>query len=397
MTQQKNIVCISNTTWEGFYTKSTVQLMSLLAKTNRVLFIEYPFTVKDLVATLMGKANAPVARMLGLKPRLQSKNSTFNTEVFQLILPPMLPFAAFKSESIYRLLLRINAFFYSRSVKRALKKLKMEDSVFVNAYNSIYGNQLLQKFNEKLHLFYCYDGPDSRRYGERAEKADNELAEKADGLIVTSDYLADSMRHLSPEVTVVKNGVDFGMFNTETKKKPGSAKRKKVGYIGSIDHRFDLETVEYSVQKLTDYDFEFVGDQMNKSVADQLAKYPNVKFHAPVQASEVPAMLKECDVALIPYLCNEYTKNIYPLKINEYLAVGVPVVLTSFASLPDFEGMVSFAKNKEEFCQAIVDEIENDSIQKIKLRNEFAEKTSWENRAVQFENAIEKYLTSKTV
>jgi glycosyltransferase involved in cell wall biosynthesis len=303
----------------------------------------------------------------------------------------MLPFAAFKSETVYNFLLKINAAVYAFAVKRALRKLKMDETVFVNAYNSIYGNQLLGKFGEKQHLFYCYDGPDTRRYGLRAEKADQELARKADGLIVTSDYLADSMRHLSPDVKVVKNGVDFRMFNSETKKEIRSAKRKKVGYIGSIDHRFDLETVEYSVQKLTDYDFEFVGDQMNKSVADQLAKYPNVKFLPPVKANEVPALLKNCDLGLIPYLRNEYTKNIYPLKINEYLSVGVPVVLTSFASLPEFDNIVFFAKNKEEFCQAIINEIENDSIEKIKQRNAFAEKTSWENRAVEFENAIESF------
>ena len=89
----------------------------------------------------------------------------------------------------------------------------------------------------------------------------------------------------------------------------------------------------------------------------------------------------------------EYTKNIYPLKINEYLSVGVPVVLTTFASLPDFDGIVSFANDKEEFCKAIVDNIETDSPEKIKQRNKFAEKTSWENRAIEFETAIEKFMT----
>lgn len=393
MFKQKNIVCVSNTTWEGFYTKSTVQLLSLLAKSNRVLFVEYPFTIKDLMMTLLGKAKAPVGRMLGIKPRLASQNSAFNTEVFQLILPPMLPFAAFKSEFLYEFLLKINTVIYARSVKRACRKLKMENTVCINAYNSIYGNYLLGKLNEKLDIFYCYDGPDTRRYGDRAEKADQEFARNADGLIVTSDYLARSMKHLNQNVTVVKNGVDFKLFNKETKTKPRSVNRKKVGYIGSIDHRFDLETVEYSIQQLPDYDFEFIGDQMNKGVAEQLAKYPNVTFKPPVSPFEVPALLKNCDVGLIPYLCNEYTKNIYPLKINEYLSVGVPVVLTKFASLPDFDGIVSFANDKEEFCKAIVDDIENDSPEKIKQRNKFAEKTSWENRAIEFETAIEKFMT----
>ena len=46
MLKGKNIICISQTTWHGEFTKSTVQLLSLLAKNNNVVFIEYPFTVK---------------------------------------------------------------------------------------------------------------------------------------------------------------------------------------------------------------------------------------------------------------------------------------------------------------------------------------------------------------
>lgn len=394
MADSKNIVCVSNTTWEGFYTKSTVQLMSLLAKSNRILFVEYPFTIKDLIATVLGKARAPVARMLGFKPRVVKKISTFNTEVFQLIVPPMLPFAAF-GPGLSNFLLKMNAAIYAHSVKRAMKKLGMSEPMVVNAYNAIYGNHLMGKLNEKLHVFYCYDGPDFRRYGERAVQADQHLAKNADGLIVTSDFLADTMRHLNPDVSVVKNGVDFEMFNASAKSEARNSSKKKVGYIGSIDHRFDFETVEYSIQKLPDYEFEFVGDQMNKEVAEKLANYPNVTFYPPVKAHEVPALLHNCDVGLIPYLCTEYTKNIYPLKINEYLSVGVPVVLTPFASLPDFDGIVSFAKNKEEFYQAIVDEVQNDDAEKISKRIDFAENTSWDNRAILFEKTLEKYLTNK--
>lgn len=395
MGEPKNIVCISNTTWEGFYTKSTVQLMSLLAKTNKVLFVEYPFTIKDLLATLMRRAHAPVARMLGLKPRLVAKNSTFNTEVFQLIVPPMLPFAAFKSDKIYNLLLKINTAIYSRSVRRAMRKLKMNDAMAVNAYNAIYGNFLKGKLKEKLNVYYCYDGPDTLRYGDRAILADHKLAANADGLIVTSDFLADSMRHLNSGVKAVKNGVDFKMFNKSAKSDLCAAPKKKVGYIGSIDHRFDAETVEYAIQKLKDYEFEFVGNQMVKSVSDRLASYPNVTFHPPVQAHEVPALLQKCDVGLIPYKCNDYMKNIYPLKINEYLSVGVPVVLTNFAHLPEFDGMAIFAKDKDAFCEAIVMEIENDSKERIKERIAYAEKTSWENRAILFEETLEAFMNEK--
>lgn len=388
MLKNENVVCISNTTWEGFYTKSTVQLLSLLAKQNRVLFVEYPFTVKDMIMTILGKGRAPVKRMLGLKKRLIKQKSAFDTDVYQLIVPPVFPAEFVKIEVVYKFLQKINAAIYVFAVKRALRKLKMQQPVCINAYNSVYGNNTINRFNEKLHVYYYYDGPDTRRFGERAAVSDQKFARLAHGLIVTSEFLANAMKPFNKKIVVVKNGVDFKMFNKKAKSAPNLSKTKKIGYIGSIDHRFDYDTVAHAIQQLPDYEFEFVGDQMNKKVALELEKFPNVKFFPPVKPFEVPELLSKCDVGLIPYLCTEYTKNIYPLKINEYLSVGVPVVLTSFAHLPEFETHAVFTHSKEEFCRAIVSEAETDNEQKIKDRISFAESNSWENRAELFGDTI---------
>jgi glycosyltransferase involved in cell wall biosynthesis len=135
---------------------------------------------------------------------------------------------------------------------------------------------------------------------------------------------------------------------------------------------------------------------MNKTVEQRLSGYPNVKFMPPVKPNEVPGLLQKCDVGLIPYICNEYSKNIYPLKINEYLSVGVPVVLTSFADLPEFNEIVSFTTGKESFCEAIVRAIESDNLENIMKRIQFAEMNSWENRAELFGDLIDKFLGKKT-
>ena len=57
---------------------------------------------------------------------------------------------------------------------------------------------------------------------------------------------------------------------------------------------------------------------------------------------------------------DEVNKNIYPLKINEYLAVGVPVVMTAFADLADFKDMAKSAENKSLFKSHIENELKND-------------------------------------
>ena len=396
MLQNENIICVSYSTWEGPYTKSVVQLMSLLGQNNRVLYVEYPFTVKDLVYTLLGKQQAPVARMLGLKPRAIVKKTAEGAEVLNWVLPPMIPVNAIKNEKPYRILLNIDTWIYRRSLRRAIKKFNMGNPVVVNAYNPIFGEQLLGKLNEKASIYYCYDGFSKDRRGIRAWDADRCFSETADGIIVTSDFLKEQKLQANRNVIAVKNGVDFAMFNREAKKEPAPAGiRRKIGYIGSIDQRFDLETVEFAVKDLPGYDFEFIGDVRNPGVKSRLEQYPNVTFLPPVKPAEVPERLKQCDAGIIPYICNEINKNVYPLKINEYLATGVPVVLTKFAKLPEFNGQVHFAATAEEFRDAIVAATENDSKEKIKSRIGFASSNSWISRAEEFSAAIVDFCSKK--
>ncbi len=395
MLKNEHIVCISYSTWEGPYTKSVVQLMSLLALNNGVLFIEYPFTWKDIYTTLKGRQNAPVAQMLGFKNRLTVKQTPEKAMVSHWVLPPLLPMNMIQSEALYKLFLKINTCIYKRSIKKALKRLKWENPVNVVAYNPIFGESLVGKLPEKANIYYCYDGYIKDRRGLRAWEADLRYSRLTDGIIVTSDYLKEQKLPYNSKVATVKNGVDFELFNQAAKTNTTSEQRKKIGYIGSIDQRFDLETVEFSVRNLPEFDFEFIGDVRNQEVKDVLEKFSNVSFLPPVKPYEVPEILRHCDVGIIPYLCTEINKNVYPLKINEYLAVGVPVVITNFANLPEFADYVSFASSKEQFKNALLTETETDSLEKINQRINFACSNSWKSRANLFSEEIENFIRIK--
>ena len=61
----------------------------------------------------------------------------------------------------------------------------------------------------------------------------------------------------------------------------------------------------------------------------------------PVPYAELPALVHGLDALFIPYLVNNFTDSISPLKLKEYLATGKPVITTPMAEAlphrPDVE------------------------------------------------------------
>lgn len=57
-------------------------------------------------------------------------------------------------------------------------------------------------------------------------------------------------------------------------------------------------------------------------VADQ------VLFHARIPYDQLPAYLAQCDIGLVPHLATDFIQTTMPNKIFEYMAVGLPVVVS---------------------------------------------------------------------
>ena len=389
MIKDQNIVCIGNTTWFGEYQKSTVQILSRLAISNNILYVDYAFTFKDLISGLLGKKKIPVKQILGFNPRLDLVSINESGKVVKLTLPPVIPFNHFRNEKIFRLILKINSYIIYRSVKNALKKLQMTEVISLTAFMPFYGLYLKGKLKEKLNVYYCYDSIDGKRNGARGKKIENEFMRCIDAVIVTSDHLASEKREINPNLFTIKNGVDFNLFRTATEGLIRPEIPKVVCYTGSIDQRFELEIVEFCISNAPDLDFIFVGPVRNKEFAERLGKYTNVHIKLPVSPEDIPEIMFKSHVGIIPYTRTEQNRNVYPLKINEYLAVGTPVVMTDFARLPEFDQLVSIASDKHSFLSKIRKEIQSDQKQNQLERIRFASKNSWDSRAESFSEVLE--------
>ncbi len=116
---------------------------------------------------------------------------------------------------------------------------------------------------------------------------------------------------------------------------------------------------------------------------------PNVVFAGPRKITELPAFLQYFDCVIIPFRKNTLTKSIYPLKINEYLAAGKPVIATHFSEdIYTFHDVAYIADSHEEFIQLIDMAIDENNAALQEKRVAVASQNTWAARVSQFWNIL---------
>lgn len=384
-----HILIVSVTAWEGDYLKSTVELSKELAARNEVYFLDFQYSLKDLLAAVLGRApHVPWKRMTGLSPRLRKVDLSNGSHVNIYTPRPIIPSFWVGSYRMFSFLNRINQRIVLKPLARLLRKRGAEPHAIVSALNPFMGLGVKRYFPDSSHAYYCFDEIRAahwlRTFGGEAE---DRLFPRLDGAVFTSDHLEREKGGPIKKTAVVKNGVHYEAF-ARHRRKIQAKKRPRVGYLGSIDDRFALDMMEEVVKKLDDYDFHLVGRVVDPRVKKRLEPYDNVSFFPPVAAGKVAPIMGQMDVGIIPYVRNEFTVAVYPLKVNEYLSVGLPVVMTPFADLPDFHGLADVADSAEAFAEAIRRNAGQDNEERIRERMDFASANSWTQRSKDLEQFI---------
>ncbi|WP_332367909.1 glycosyltransferase [Spirosoma telluris] len=280
-----------------------------------------------------------------------------------------------------------------KGLNRVMRQLNMIRPLVINGLNPVFGLPMLHQLNECATIYYCFDEITiinwMSRHGSRYEP---DYLRGVDAVVTTSETLRRSKASLQPNAYCVKNGVNFDLFNQayQLAQQQPPPEKPVIGYLGTADNRVNLDLVEYCVRTMSDVTFQFVGEVHEPSLTKRLSTYSNVVFTPPHQPVDLPPLLAQMKAAMIPFVCNEHTYTIYPLKINEYLAAGLPVVSTPFSILDDFDGVIELAASPEEFAQALRKALSDDSPERVNERIAMAMNNAWARRAEEFEAVIQK-------
>ena len=96
-----------------------------------------------------------------------------------------------------------------------------------------------------------------------------------------------------------------------------------------------------------------LGDQQD-SIAE-LKGFKNIHLLGKKPYSEIPAYGAFFDVALLPYRDNEWIRYCNPIKMKEYLALGLMIVSSEYPEAHNYAGRIQIAANGDEMVQKIRD------------------------------------------
>ncbi len=134
-----------------------------------------------------------------------------------------------------------------------------------------------------------------------------------------------------------------------------------------------------------------IGPKYQGFGSSRLDELKNVYFLGTKKPESLPSYLKGIDVTLNPQILNEITDLNYPLKLDEYLAMGKPVVATNTSFMRFYFNDYSYlADTKEEYVTQIERALREDSPELISKRIEYAGEHSWEAFVSKIYDQIEK-------
>lgn len=407
MADLKNIpvVIISMSRWDGDYSSTSWSLAKTFAKERVVIYVDYPYTWSEYLR----KKNTPAVRrrkralfgqQLGLIPLSQ-----YADKLYALTPPLVFPVNWLSKGRAYNLFSSQTDKILWKSIKSSLKELGLKEVILFNAFNPLYLAVPPEDDAIKAVVYQSQDNIRAleaylRKHGSEAEVIAIQHAHLS---IATSRQLQQDLTQLSgKKVAYLPNAADYNLFKKaylEKLVKPADLNDISgpiIGYTGNICHRLDYDLIKAICEAHPDKHLVMVGPSNHYGHTDiDLDAIPNLHFLGAKRLEALPAYLAHFDVLILPFLINEVTRSIYPLKINEYLASGKPVVATPFSEdIKSFGDWISIEADHSLFTRAIQKELDEDTLEKQQARNRAASKNTWEERANRLWQLLNEALTT---
>lgn len=273
-----------------------------------------------------------------------------------------------------------------RDVRRRARALGVARPVVVSTVPN--ACDYVDAFGAERIVYYCVDDFSQWPGLEHAlvREMEASLVSKADVLIATSRNLYARLSAAGRSVQLLTHGVDLEHFSRIASREHACLAQipgPRVGYFGLFDERSNQALLAAVARAMPDVSFVITGPVVTD--VSSLRACPNVHFTGPLPYRELPELIKGLDALFIPYVVDEFTDSISPLKLKEYLVTGKPVVVTPIAEARLNPEFLSLAATPVDWVNALRAALAGDSAARRAAALVSLQDESWSHKARLFE------------
>lgn len=384
MIKGKDIIVVGIQAWDIEIGSNCKNIALEFSKNNRVIYVNPPMVRavmrdqkhKETIQKRIRIKNGEEDSLVEIGPNLWNLYPKTLIESINWV-----PFHA-----IFKLLNKRNAVHYANDIKEATAKIDFKNVILFNDSSMFLGLHLKALLQPETYAYYMRDYLVKVAYWQKhGERIEPQVVKNADVVLTNSMFFEEFCRQYNPHSYMVGQGCDVSLFNDEDGSIKTSDEFKDIpspvfGYVGSLTTlRLDIELLEFVADKKKDWSIVLVGPEDEVFKASNLHNLPNVYFLGSKNAADLPNYVKGFDVTTNPQLKNNLTIGNYPRKIDEYLAMGKPIVATNTKTMEMFKEHVYLADTKEDYVTLIDKAMAENTSDRIKNRIEYAKSHTWTN------------------
>ncbi|HYB95510.1 MAG TPA: ElyC/SanA/YdcF family protein [Vicinamibacterales bacterium] len=390
MTHRHDIICISSIDW-AFIWQGHQEIMSrLAAEGHRVLYVENT-GVRQLRVSDLGRV------------RDRIRNWWHSTKGFRQERPNLFVYSPLVLPMPYSRIARwINARLMVRSLTRWMRATGFSRPIVWTFLPTPLVLDVITQIEPVITIYHCVDEfSASSSSARRIVASEEKLFSIADLVFVTSEKLRARAAKYSQRVHLFPSGVNIEAFaqadQVETPADVRSLPRPIAGYVGGLHQWVDQALLAAAAQRLPDASFVLIGpEQVDVSA---LRRHRNVHLLGQRPHAELAGYIAAFDVTLVPYRIAEYTENVYPAKMNEYLAMGKPVIATDLPEVRRFNeqhgDVVRIAGDADTLAASVRELAAAAPAQTVERRRSVARANSWHRRIADMLDLIDTAVAAR--
>lgn len=388
----RDIVVVGQQPWDIEIGSNCKNIAAGFSRHNRVLYVNSPL---DRITLYKHKKDPKTLKRLRVINGKENGLVQLHDNLWNLYPDKMIESINWiKNKTAFEFLNKINNKRFASSITKAIQLLGFKNIILFNDNDMFRCFYLKELLRPGVSIYYSRDYMLAVDYWKlHGEKSEPELIAKSDLCVANSTYLANYCKKYNPYSYYVGQGCELEIFtqinDQQTPPDMLSFAKPVIGYVGALQSlRLSLDTIEHIARSRPGWSVVLVGPEDEQFKKSKLHQINNIHFLGPKDSLELPGYINAFDVCINPQLVNQLTIGNYPRKIDEYLAVGKPVVATKTEAMDIFSGHTYLAETKDAFINLIEEAIESDNDELRKKRKVFASSHTWENSVNEIYNAI---------